>query len=98
MDPWSKWARPFYGMAKLFSIKSYSTFSAKMFQVHYSEMYTIQSWSFKMRDRARAFPHAPCFVEVRDKHAPSKIFTLLRAPGNKTVCKKGRTILLLISQ
>ena len=54
----------------------------------------LQSWPFKARDRWRAPPHAPCFVEVRDKHAPSKIFTLLRAPGNITVCKKGRIILL----
>ena len=39
-------------------------------------------------DRARAPPHAPCFVEVRDKYAPCKMFTLLRQPGNRTVCKK----------
>ena len=47
-----------------------------------------QSSPFKAHDRARAPPHAPCFFKVRDKHAPSKIFTLLHAPGNKTVCKK----------
>ena len=53
-----------------------------------------QSWPFTARDRARAPPHAPhtphtpCYVEVRDKHSPSKMFTLLRAPGNRTVCKK----------
>ena len=58
----------------------------------------MQSWPFKVRDRARAPPHAPYFVEVRDKHPPSKMFTLLSAPGNKNVCKKGRTILFLISQ
>ena len=58
----------------------------------------MQSWPFKVRDRARAPAHSPCFVEVRNKHEPSKIFTLLRAPGNRTVCKKGRTILFLISQ
>ena len=44
------------------------------------------------RDRARAHPSAPCFVEVRDKHAPSSnISSLLRAPGNRTVCKEGKT-------
>ena len=32
---------------------------------------------------ACAPPHAPCFVKVRDKHSPNKIFTLLRAPGNR---------------
>ena len=54
----------------------------------YLNQYIKQSWPFKVRDCARAPPTAPCFVEVRDKHAPSKMFTLLRAPGNKTVCKK----------
>ena len=49
---------------------------------------TKQSWPFKACDRVRAPSHAPCFVEVRDKYAPSKMFTLLRAPGNRTVCKK----------
>ena len=58
----------------------------------------LQSLPFKARDRARAPPHAPCFVEVRDKHAPKKMFTLLRAPGNRTVCKKGRIILFLFSK
>ena len=42
-------------------------------------------------------PQAPCFVELRNKHAPRNFFTLLRAPGNRTVCKE-RTILFLISQ
>ena len=38
---------------------------------------------------ARAHLHTrSMFFEVRDKHAPSKIFTLLHAPRNKTVCKK----------
>ena len=60
--------------------------------------YDNQSWPFKARDRARAPPHAPCFVEVRNKHAPKKMFTLLHAPGNRTVCKKGRIILFLFSK
>ena len=47
-----------------------------------------QSWPFKVRDRTRAPPHAPCFDEVHNKHAPSKIFTLLRAPGNRTERKE----------
>ena len=51
-------------------------------------MQNLQSWPFKVRDCARAPPHAPCFVKVRYKYAPSKMFTLLRAPGNRTVCKK----------
>ena len=51
-------------------------------------VFHFQSWPFKARDRARAPPHAPCFVEVRDKHALSKNFTLIHAPGNKTACKK----------
>ena len=38
-----------------------------------------QSWPFKVCDRARAPSDAQCFVEVRDKHVPSKIFTLLCA-------------------
>ena len=50
----------------------------------------VQSWPFKARDCAcaRAPPHTPCLVEVHDKYAPSKMFTLLSAPGNRTVCKK----------
>ena len=59
---------------------------------------SFQSWPFKARDCAHPPPHAPCFVEVRDKDTPRKFFTLLRIPGNRTVCKKGRTILFLISQ
>ena len=47
-----------------------------------------QSWPFKARDCARVPPHAPCFVEVHHKYAPSKMFTLLCAPGKRTVCKK----------
>ena len=67
--------------------------SAKRF---FHKMNQYQSWPFNARDRARAPPHAPCFVEVRDKYAPSKMFTLIRAPGNRTVCKKGRTYFSII--
>ena len=50
---------------------------------------------YKARDRACGPPHAPCFVKVRDKHLPRKMFTLLRAPGNRTVCKKKELFCLL---
>ena len=43
------------------------------------EIFHDQSWPFKARDPAHVPSDAPCFVEVRDKHAPSKIVTLLRA-------------------
>ena len=57
----------------------------------------VQSWPFKARHCARAPPHAPCFVEVRNKHSPSKMFTSIRSPGNRTVCKK-EELLFPISQ